>query len=232
MYERIPLMNWFKKILAQTQEPWQMSNKDFLNHHYTGYIQSRAYDQYNTSEGISYIKKENYKELYSTLNIDGNVVEIRRNITPLKYCKQDAEGWTNLRGPDGEIIYLTPEEIREKGYREIENDLAAFIGDRPIGFASNEWGATGVWVVQEFQRKGLGTYLLREFRKINPQMKELGQMTDAGINMTRKWHRSLVQDAINEGKNVPDHIRREFEEHQKVAPLVLPSPHSKPANNQ
>jgi GNAT superfamily N-acetyltransferase len=97
-------------------------------------------------------------------------------------------------------VSLTDEEAIAKGYPLYDADIAAFVGDRPVGFASNEFGAAGVWVVNEFQRQGLGTYLLKEFMRLNPQIKHIGQMTSSGEKMTRALHRQYVQDARNQGK--------------------------------
>lgn len=211
-------MNWYQLKIAEEKtapdaEPWQMTSKQFLDKHYTGFIDSNAYKDYETSEGINFIQKEKYQELYATLPIDGQTVEIRRDITPTQYCKTDENG-DIMRGPDGMALMMTPEEIKQKGYRTVDNSLAAFIGDRPIGFASNEFGSTGVWVVKDFQRKGIGTFLLREFRKLNPKMGPLGQMTNAGIGLTQKWHKSLVDDAIKENKDVPENVRQEYPQQQ------------------
>jgi len=42
-------MNWYKFA----QNPWQETQNEFINRHYTGRIREGAYEQYETREGIS-----------------------------------------------------------------------------------------------------------------------------------------------------------------------------------
>lgn len=80
----------------------------------------------------------------------------------------------------------------------------AFVGDSPIGLASNEFGAVGVWVEESYQHKGIGKTLLNEHMKQRKASTKIGQMTSSGINMTKSWlkdrqDRSLVlYDSIGE----------------------------------
>lgn len=85
---------------------------------------------------------------------------------------------------------------------------------RPVGFASNEFGTTGVWVVEEFQRNGLGQRLLALFHELNPRLaaRPMGQMTPAGVHLTRAHHRKLVQKALAEGKPVPENVLSDYPE--------------------
>ena len=199
------------ELARKAQErPWEMTGDEFHNFHNTGYIGADAYQDYGTSEGLQdFIKRERYAEVFDRRNFAGTEVEIRRDISPLKYCKHDAEG-DIVYNERGMAIYMTDEEVKAKGLPVVENGLAAFVGDRPVGFASNEFGTIGVWVVNEMQHKGLGTYLLREFSKLNPQIKRMGQMTNAGSNLARSYHRSLVQEAIQQGQTVPNRVRAEY----------------------
>lgn len=104
--------------------------------------------------------------------------------------------------------YETKEEAIKEGIKTL--GLNPHIGDRPIGFASNEFGTAGVWVVREFQGKGLGTYLLKEFMKRSPNIGKIGQMTDAGENLTRAYHKDLVLEAMKQGEPVPAPVLKDY----------------------
>jgi GNAT superfamily N-acetyltransferase len=195
---------------ASQKEPWQMTRKEFMQHHYTGSIRSDAYRNYGTREGLSWVKPETYPQVVERKNFGGVPVEIRRDNHKIRYVSHD-ENEEIKRGPDGLALYLTDDEAKAKGYALEDGGYAAFVDGQAVGFASNEWGAAGVWVVEDMQRKGLGTHLLRLLMKEHPGIKRIGQMTSAGWNMTEAYHRSLVQDAINEGKPIPHEVEHEFQ---------------------
>lgn len=89
---------------------------------------------------------------------------------------------------------LTPEEVKEKGLPETETTVVALNeAGEPIGWASDEFGSDGIWVVDEYQRKGIGTELLDLFRSQYASDRQLGQMTDAGAELARAYHRRLVE---------------------------------------
>ena len=53
------------------------TEEEFLKHHYTGYIRSDVYDQYSTSEGISWLgSPEKYPHLLKSMTVNGEVIEI------------------------------------------------------------------------------------------------------------------------------------------------------------
>ena len=202
--------------------PWEQTQNDFMAQQYTGHIQSDAYKQYGTSEGIWFIKKEKYPILVDTLNIDNQQVEVRQDDEHLKYTKwgprrfkfgdDEWDGEDIMRDEKGLALYLTDDEAAAKGYPIKSANLAAFVGDVPIGYASNEFGAIGIWVVNNWQRKGLGTYLSKKFMDLNPRLNQIGQMTDAGKNLAKSVHRSRVQDAVNAGEQVPPEVLADYPE--------------------
>lgn len=215
-------MNWWKSLkisahkysaegLIEGKQPWELTSDEFMKHHNTGFIGSRAYKQYETSEGINFVRPEDYPEHYATVNFGGIDVEIRRDNKPNKYVAHD-ENDEILRDSQGHAVYLTPEQVKEKGYASVDGGLAAFVNGVPVGYASNEFGSTGVWVVKNMQGKGLGKYLLKEFRKTHDTIgnNEIGQMTEGGYNLTKSYHKSLVNDAYNDGKAIPDQVMQEY----------------------
>jgi GNAT superfamily N-acetyltransferase len=170
------------------------TEKEFLEHHITGCIPSDAYRQYSTSEGISWLgKPEEYPHVLKVMDIDGEPVEIRVRMTELQYVKKDDDGEI-VRDRRGMAMYLTDEEAAKKGYPLLEPHVVAFNSKgQPVGWASNEWGATGVWVVSDYQHKGIGYELLKEFRKRFPD-RRLGQATDAGMRLAGKYYRKMVEE--------------------------------------
>ena len=88
-----------------------------------------------------------------------------------------------------------------------------------MGFASNEFGTTGVWVVKEFQRAGLGQKLLALFHKLNPRLAKepMGQMTDAGVQLTKSHHRQMVREALAEGQPVPPEVLADYPDLTKTS---------------
>ena len=207
---------WYRRAMKD-DEAWQYTPDEFMNHHYTGHINSNAYEDYRTSDGLSWLRKESYPVEHGVYQHGDNAYQIRRNQEPLQYAKwgpktfqwgndEPYEGTDIMRDEKGNALYLSPEEMREKGLPFESGDLAAFHNDVPVGMASNEFGSTGVWVVDEHQKRGLGTHLLNEFRKLNPTLKNLGQMTNAGYNMSRAYHKRLVKEALERGEVVPQHV--------------------------
>jgi hypothetical protein len=185
-------MNWYRK--SQTNyDPLQMTEDEFVDYHKTGWISSDAYEQYRTIEGLSWIKKEKSPILYSVKQFGDKTIEFRKTGEKLFYCKTDEDG-DIVRDKDGQVVYLTDEEMIAKGLPMQDTTITAFDGDVAIGWVSNEFGTDGVWVVDDYQFMGIGLYLLKEFRKQFRPERRIGQMTDAGENMTRAYYRDLVRE--------------------------------------
>jgi hypothetical protein len=192
-----------------TEEPWQMTREDFLASQKTGFIAPGAYETYRTTQGLAWLKKERHPIPYATKQFGGATVEIRKTGEHLRYVRLDAGGEI-VRDSQGLATYLSDTEAQVKGYPIEDPGLTAFVGDTAIGWVSNEFGATGVWVVDEFQKKGLGKYLLSEYRKGVPFTRKLGQMTSEGIALTKSWHKDLVRQALSEGKPVPPAVLKDY----------------------
>jgi len=202
------VMNWYK-IAKAYKNPWEMTQDEYVKYHYTGFIDNEAYDSYKTTEGIDWIKKEKKPILLDVKNFGGYQVEFRKDGGKLKYVKHD-ENDDILRDEKGEAVYLSEQEMIDKKLPLENQSVYAFIGDKPIGFASNEWGSTGIWIVEKYQKLGIGRYLLKEFRKTMPPQSKIGQMTDAGMKLTKAYHKDLVEEAIKEGKPVPEEVLKDY----------------------
>ena len=202
----------------KNKSPWEMTQKEYLDRNYTGNISSRAYESYQNSEGLSsFISTNRYTKLIKTLIINNQKVDIRLSIHKNKYVKRD-ENDEILRSANNDLIYLTDKEIKEYGYPLYDIEVAAFVGNRPVGFASDEWGTSGVWVINDFQRQGLGKILLETLHRFNPHLsnKSLGQMTVAGWNLARSYHRDQVKKALENKKNVPQHVIEDYEKNKDL----------------
>jgi len=186
-------------------KPWEMTRQEFLDYHHTGYISSSAYDDYSTVDGLSWIKKEKYPVLYSVKNFGKYRIEFRKSGEKLKYTAIDPnDDLKILRDEKGMALMLTDDEIKSKGLPTEDLTIAAFDGDKAIGLASDEWGTDGVWVVKDYQKLGIGVYLLSELRKQHEDKRKIGQMTDAGYNMSGSYHKKEVKDALDRGDLNPN----------------------------
>jgi len=201
-------MNWYKTSQAY-KEPWKMTQQEYMDYHYTGGIESSAYEDYRTVEGLDWIKKENKPILEEVKDFGGYQVEFRKTGNKLKYVKHD-ENDDILRDEHGLATYLSQQEMIDQKLPLEDQTIYAFVGDDPIGFASNEWGATGVWVVEKYQKLGIGTHLLAMFRKTMRPESKMGQMTNAGYGLAQAYHKRLVEEAINEDKPVPDEVLLDY----------------------
>jgi GNAT superfamily N-acetyltransferase len=165
--------------------------EDFMNHHYTGGLASNTYEKTVAPGAMaSRFKKSRYPELLSKEQCGPYEVEFRQSGEVLKYVAHDSSGEILRNGND--IVYMTPEEIKRENLPEKDTTIVAFVGDKAVGMASNEWGAVGIWVDTQYHRAGIGTALLEKHVEQRPTLKsgigKLGQMTQAGYGMTQKYY--------------------------------------------
>jgi len=199
-------MNWYKFA----QNPWQETQNEFINRHYTGRIREGAYEQYETREGISWLgDKSKYPVLHSKKQFGDKVIEFRQSGKKNKYVQTDEEDEI-IRDSSGLATYMTDDQIKEKGYSPYETTIVAFDEQGPIGWVENSFGVPGVFIIKEMQGRGIGTYLLSEWMKLRSSKQRLGQMTNAGENMSRSYHKQLVQRAIEEGKEVSEEVLKDY----------------------
>jgi len=193
--------NWYR--IAQGKRPWEMTQQEFMDYHNTGYISSSAYQKYSTVEGLNWLRKNDYPILYSTKIFGAHNIEFRKSGEKLQYTAHDPDGEI-ARGPDGLALMMSDEEVIAKGYATEDMTIVAFDGDIAIGWASDEFGTDGVWVVKDYQGTGIGTYLLSELRKQHEPERKIGQMTEAGYAMSKSYHKQSVKEAIEKGLLTPD----------------------------
>ena len=77
-----------------------------------------------------------------------------------------------------------------------DQTVVAFIDNKPIGWASNEFGVVGVWVVEKYQKLGIGTELLEKHIEQRPEVKsgksKIGQMTPAGKKLVMRYYDKMA----------------------------------------
>jgi len=162
------------------------SVEDFIEYHKTGHIREGAYKQYE--EDLSWIKDEEHPLLHKKIVIkNGEPLELKKSGQKLKYVKTDKSGEI-VRDKEGMALYLSDEEIAKRGLLTHDPDIIAFNKKgEAVGYAGNEWGATGVYILKPYQRRGLGLELLTEYRKQIKPERRLGQMTPSGEMLARKY---------------------------------------------
>jgi GNAT superfamily N-acetyltransferase len=167
--------------------------QSFMQHHYAGTIPSHAYDDYKDRGGVAWLgAPHGYPELLGTKSFAGREIKFRQEGRKVKYVKLDAAGEV-VRDGEGVAKYMTDKEVRVAGYALYDQTIVAFDGDEPIGWAANEFGSVGVWVVEDSQRMGIGTYLLSEHMKQRKPDTKIGHMTPAGANLVAAYHRHLSE---------------------------------------
>jgi len=206
-------MNWYKTA----QNPLEETSKEFLDRHFTGHIPSWSYEEHPTREDFSWLgDRSKYPILHSKQLFNGIEVEFRQTGKKDQYVRTD-DNKEIVRDAQGNAEYLTDEEVVKRGLSLYDTTIVAFDSKGPIGWVGNSFGVPEVFIIEEMQKKGIGTYLLSEWMKYRPQSQHIGQMTPAGVNMTLAYHRKLVQDAIEQGKEIPEHILEEYKQDNKEA---------------
>jgi len=169
--------------------PFMKSEAAFIEYHKTGYIEDSAYKR--TEQDMSYCSLKRHPVLYKKIMLNGEIIELRKTGEKLSYVKTDAEGEI-MRDSAGTALNLSDDEIRAKGLKEHDTGIVAFNQQGVcVGHANDEFGATGVFVLKPYQKKGLGLMLLQEYRSQYPIERRLGQMTFAGEQLARSWYRSM-----------------------------------------
>lgn len=189
-------------------EPEKATPEEFLQHHYTGYINSNAYQDYEKPNGLSWQKPEEFNIFIKNIDRNNMHFELKMRKDINYYCKKDQNGEI-MRDEKGDAVYLTPEEIDAKGYEKYDITVGLIYNGKVVGFAADEFGASGVYLEQEFQGMGLGTLLMYEYLKQTQRLnsgRKIGQMTNKGYNMTKNIHKMIVEEALKQGKKVPENV--------------------------
>ena len=151
------------------------------------------------------------------MQVGDKEIEFRQTGEKLQYVKYD-ENDEIVRDENNMAIMMTDEEAKAAGRQLYNQDITAFDDQGPIGWVSNEFGVPGVWVIDEYQKKGIGTRLLSEFMKTRKPEQKLGQMTGSGRQLAKSYHRKLIQEALEQGKPVPPEVLKDYPELQSPEP--------------
>jgi len=196
--------------------PLDVTAEDFCKLHQTGFIPSHIYERYEETGGLKWVgTTEKYSELQETKRHGNLSVEYRKTGKDLEYCKTDADG-DIVRGQDGLALMMNLEEKKAAGVALKDQTIVAFADGEPIGMVCNEFGAVGVWVESRAQKQGIGTHLLATYMLENPGVR-IGQMTNAGFNMTIAAHKNLCA-ALAETQALPGRTVAKSQESQRREP--------------
>lgn len=198
---------------------YEVTQDEFSKYHVTGYIQTGAYKRatnpetsnfYSEDSSIRYTE-ETHPILLEKQTIDGMEIEFRQSIHKNQYTYFDEETVTHRRDAEGNLVYRSDAEIVADGLPLWDDSIAAFYEGRAVGTASNEWGATGVWVLDPYQGHGIGMELLSRIRKYPWLAKHsMGQATPAGMGLVKAYHRRLVREALEAGELVPERVLKDY----------------------
>ena len=204
------------KFLGRLREPpekeeWQMTKEVFIRYHKTAALPEEAYEEETVKDFEWLGKKEKYPKFIRTYKAkNGENIELRQSFEKSKYTKVDEEGEI-IRDEEGYALYLTDKEMQEEKLPFYDTTVVAFNKKgQPIGYASNEFGADGVWVAREYQKQGIGVELLTELRKQFAPTRRIGQMTYVGEKMALAYHKRQIEKALQEGKYVPSDVLRNY----------------------
>ncbi len=186
-------MNWLQKL---SQQPWEMSEDEFVDFHNTGYISPDSYTQTSLGDMQKWAPdKDKYPILLTTMQFGDLEVGFRQTGEENKYVKQDTEGEI-VRDEQGMALYLSEEEMLARGLPLHSETIGFFVGDIRIGWIGDSFGATELFVADEFKNRGIGSTALKMWLEMYPRRrkKPMGQMTPAGEGALRKTHRMFTDE--------------------------------------
>ncbi|MBK6942490.1 MAG: hypothetical protein IPH13_20130 [Planctomycetes bacterium] len=202
------------------EEVWRIPQREFLRKSITGHIGSRAYENYEKDGGLSWVPLSKYTEPLGSIDTANGVVEFRGEAGLRRYAKRDPnDEFDWLRDDKGDIVYMSQDEIRAQGFTEKNPCVAAVHAERVVGFASDEFGVPGIWVERAWQRKGIGMRLL-ELLSTRMKIKKMGQATPAGVEMSAKYHKLLVKQALRRGEPVPPEVLADYPDLVKTESIL------------
>lgn len=125
-------------------------------------------------------------------------VDFYRSTVENQYTKVDEVGEI-VRDPEtGNALMFSEEEMLERGLPLFSPNVRAYVGDTPVGSVADEWGTTLVHVAEEYQRKGIGRFLGRLWRKSFP-FKSSGGFSEQGLAMFKRVYQDFVREALESG---------------------------------
>lgn len=136
---------------------------------------------------------KDFLRYHKTGTIRSSAYEQYRTIEGIKWLggKDDYPILIRSMMVDGEEIELRSSSEDPKYFYKIVafNELG-----QPIGWVSDEFGSDGIWVVDDYQNKGIGLELLYEFRKYYPSTRKMGQMTHTGTKLVESYYQRLMSE--------------------------------------
>ena len=220
---------WFKFALEYDEfirsgKPEMVPQEEFLNYHRTGGISGNPYSQYTDDpDGLNWMHPEKFTLLLKSIERNGKHYEFRAEKEPNRYVKFD-DDHNIIRDANNEPIYMTVDEMRAKNKKEFGTTVALFCEGKIIGFACDEFGASGAYLQKPFQGQGLGSMLMLEYLKESGRLEtgnKIGQMTSWGRYMTRNLHKQIVEEAIQNGKEIPEEVMKDYPDLVKNESVIV-----------
>lgn len=170
------------------------SKEEFMDFHKTGKIRQ---DQFE-ADNFDWVDKSQYDQSIADIQAGDTTIELRKSTEPVEYTKTDEDG-SIVRDDDGNVQYLSDEEMEERGLPTEETTIMAFDGDEAVGFAEDSFGATSVKVKPGYRQKGIGTKLLSKHLEQFENKRRFGQMTPQGQEfLSRVYDKFKTSDGVGE----------------------------------
>lgn len=189
------------RLKVERQNPWAVPLWDYYDRvqklsgkkwHAPGEISTE------TVESLEWIGPPGDKVKIGEREFGGSTISFYRDVTPVRYVKNDEEGKI-IRDDQGLATYLSEDEMRAKGLPLFDTTVTAYDGDAPIGIVADEWGATLVQVAEEHQKKGIGKFLSKLWRRAYP-FKASGGFSDQGLSTFKRVYQDFVREALESGE--------------------------------
>ena len=157
---------------------------------------------YNTSldkmRQESYLDKSKFPKLLKRVKIRGLMFEFRLKSELRDYVHKNNEG-EYKRDTDHNLIYMSQDDIKQKGLKTHEFTIGVFNEDGDcVGAVQDEWGCVLVRVAEEYRGFGLGPMLTKIARTMEPE-KPSGGFTPSGYRNFVKTYQEMVRDAFVNG---------------------------------
>ena len=197
-YDPTPYKRDSHQTTADGKTIEQLSLKEYIaainpqeKHHQSDFMDSRSSEN---DDSISYMKRDRFPVLVATKN----GIEYRRSGEKIRYVAHDADGEI-ARDEKGMALYMTDEQMDAAGLSKYDVIMAAFEGDKAIGFIGDSFGATELVVAKNQRGRGIGSELSYLFRKDNP-FRDSGGFSHGGQAAAERSYWRMVY-----GK-VPDEV--------------------------
>jgi len=210
--------SWYKVAQENSdqiyKEPWEMTQEEYIEILDPEGIYVEPFRP-ESSEDYSWTKKEKYPILLGKKNFKNQLgkdilIEFRMSEEKLQYEKLNELGQT-LKEKNGDLIYLTDEEIKSKELPLYDIAIIAFYGDKGIGWVRDSFGGrdTDIFVAIDYQKLGIGTFLGQIYRSRFPY-RASGGFTSAGKATVKKIHKKMVEQALVAGEEIPEEVLKDY----------------------